>query len=35
MVRDEGGRIVGIGNPVWLLREDPPGGVPAHRRLSL
>jgi hypothetical protein len=35
MVRDAGGRIVGIGNPVWLLREDPPGGVPAHRRLSL
>ena len=35
MVRDAAGRIVGIGNPVWLLREDPPGGVPPARRLAL
>jgi hypothetical protein len=35
MVRDAGGRIVGIGNPVWLLREDPPDGVPRARRLTL
>jgi len=33
MVRDADGRLAGIGNPVWVLREDPPGGVPAARRL--
>lgn len=35
MVRDGSGRIVGVGNPVWLLREPPPGGVPRARRLTL
>ncbi|MFL6128742.1 MAG: hypothetical protein ACJ73E_06730 [Mycobacteriales bacterium] len=35
VVRDAAGRVVGIGNPVWLLPEDPPGGVPAARRLDI
>ncbi len=26
-----GGEILGVSNPVWLLREQPPGGVPAAR----
>ncbi len=26
------GSIVGCGNPVWLLREQPPGGIPVPRR---
>ncbi len=30
-VRDAGGTIVGIGNPVWLLRQPPPGGIPTSR----
>jgi hypothetical protein len=25
------GKIVGLSNPVWLLRSAPPGGVPARR----
>lgn len=33
VVRDGEGRIVGIGNPTWVLREPPPGGVPPARRL--
>jgi hypothetical protein len=35
VVRDAEGRIVGIGNPLWVLDADPPGGVPAARRLDL
>ncbi|MFI7220663.1 hypothetical protein [Micromonospora maritima] len=31
-VRDRDGAIVGVSNPVWLLREPPPGGVPPARR---
>jgi hypothetical protein len=23
--------IVGLSNPVWLLRNPPPGGIPAPR----
>jgi hypothetical protein len=30
-VRLSNGTIVGTGNPVWLLRSAPPGGVPAPR----
>ncbi|MQA85780.1 MAG: hypothetical protein GEV03_14455 [Streptosporangiales bacterium] len=32
-VRDASGEIVGVGNPVWLLREEPPAGVPSERLL--
>ncbi|WP_426566864.1 CehA/McbA family metallohydrolase [Angustibacter sp. McL0619] len=28
------GTIIGASNPVWLLREQPPGGIPAARRVS-
>ncbi len=31
-VRDGTGRLVGTSNPVWLLREEPPDGIPAARR---
>ena len=31
-VRDAAGALVGFSNPVWLLREEPPGGIPAERR---
>jgi len=31
-VRDATGNIVGISNPVWILHDTPPGGVPAARR---
>jgi hypothetical protein len=27
-----GGVLLGSGNPVWLLRESPPGPVPPGRR---
>jgi hypothetical protein len=30
-VVDATGTIVGVSNPVWLLRSAPPGGVPAAR----
>ena len=30
-VRNSAGAIVGVGNPVWLLRNPPPGGIPARR----
>lgn len=33
VVRDRDGATVGFSNPVWLLREQPPGGVPADRLL--
>ena len=32
-VRTSLGRIVGIGNPVWMLREEPAGGIPEARRV--
>jgi hypothetical protein len=32
VVRDAGGVIVALSNPVWLLREWPPGGIPTARR---
>ena len=27
------GALLGSGNPVWLLREQPPVAIPAARRL--
>ncbi len=30
-VRDAGGAVVALSNPVWLLRQAPPGGIPAAR----
>jgi hypothetical protein len=30
-VRDAGGTTVAVSNPVWLLREQPPNGIPAAR----
>lgn len=35
VVRDSARRIVGIGNPTWVLRDAPPGGVPPARRLAV
>ena len=32
VVRDASGVVVALSNPVWLLREWPPGGIPAARR---
>jgi hypothetical protein len=31
-VLDSSGTVVGLSNPVWLLRSAPPGGIPAPRR---
>jgi hypothetical protein len=31
-VLDSTGTLVGLSNPVWLLRAEPPGGIPAPRR---
>jgi hypothetical protein len=31
-VLDSAGTVVGLSNPVWLLRATPPGGIPAPRR---
>jgi hypothetical protein len=31
-VRDASSRIVAFSNPIWLLRAQPPGGIPAARR---
>ena len=31
-VRSSAGAIIGIGNPIWLLRTVPPGGIPAPRQ---
>lgn len=31
-VADSTGQVIGVGNPVWLLRSPPPGGIPAPRR---
>jgi hypothetical protein len=33
-VRAADGAVVGVGNPYWLLRTEPAGGVPAARRLT-
>lgn len=30
-VLDASGRIIGLSNPVWLLRSSPPDGIPAAR----
>lgn len=30
-VRTSAGTVVGVGNPVWLLKAPPPGGIPAAR----
>jgi hypothetical protein len=30
-VRNAAGNLVGLSNPVWLLRAAPPGGIPAPR----
>lgn len=30
-VLDSSGAVVGLSNPVWLLRHAPPGGIPGHR----
>ena len=30
-VVDASGTIIGVSNPVWLLRSAPPGGIPAAR----
>ena len=31
-VLDSSGRVVAVSNPVWLLRKQPPGGIPGPRR---
>jgi hypothetical protein len=31
-VLDSVGTVVGLSNPVWLLRAAPPGGIPAPRQ---
>jgi len=31
-VLDSPGTVIGLSNPVWLLRKAPPGGIPAPRR---
>jgi len=33
-VRDAGGAVVGVGNPIWLLPRAPAGGVPRARALT-
>jgi hypothetical protein len=30
-VRDASGATVALSNPVWLLRDQPPGGIPEAR----
>jgi hypothetical protein len=30
-VHNSNGAIIGIGNPIWLLREQPPNGIPPSR----
>jgi hypothetical protein len=30
-VLDDSGTTVGVSNPVWLLQDPPPGGIPAPR----
>ncbi len=31
-VRNSAGTVVGLSNPVWLLRSSPPGGIPLARQ---
>ena len=31
-VLDSTGTVVGLSNPVWLLRAVPPGGIPVPRQ---
>ena len=31
-VLDSAGTVIGLSNPVWLLRAAPPGGIPAPRQ---
>jgi hypothetical protein len=31
-VFDSSGTLIGLSNPVWLLRKAPPNGIPAPRR---
>jgi hypothetical protein len=31
VIRDAGGTTVAVSNPVWLLRQQPPNGIPAAR----
>jgi hypothetical protein len=33
-VLDSTGRVVGGSNPVWLLRSEPPGGIPPARAVA-
>ncbi len=33
VVRDASGQEVALSNPVWLLRDQPPGGIPAAREV--
>ncbi|MEO8477089.1 MAG: twin-arginine translocation signal domain-containing protein [Actinomycetota bacterium] len=33
-ILDATGRVVGGSNPIWLLRADPPGGIPAARAVA-
>ncbi len=30
-VRNSGGYVIGVGNPIWFLTAPPPGGIPAAR----
>jgi hypothetical protein len=30
-VRNSAGTVVGLSNPVWLLRSPPPNGIPPAR----
>jgi hypothetical protein len=32
-VRSAAGDAIALSNPVWLLRDDPAGGIPTHRRV--
>ena len=34
MIRGANGAVIGVGNPVWLLRRPPPAGIPPARRLT-
>jgi hypothetical protein len=31
-VQDSHGKLVGVGNPIWLLQKTPPSGIPAPRQ---
>jgi hypothetical protein len=32
-VLNAAGKVIGVSNPVWLLRKQPPAGIPAPRRV--